>query len=490
MPQPTGDTSGRGTTAMANAPVSPASASTVAEPSAPAEQAFPVVIERVVNRANRPLMWMWRHGFRFIVVLDAVGLYGAMVLINLVRFGTAWPTYPLSHYLIGFSIATVIQLVVNYFAGLYEREPRLGSRPWLPRVAVAMGIGVAFQGVAYVVLDRYLMPRLNLAVLLVVGTAVLTADRSLSRRLTERRRGPSRVLLVGSPGAIAQAGEHLAQGAPTAIVVATAHDTSGLFARVRESGATDVLLLDLTAFQGVFPEPLATLERYGIGVHQRISAHETLLGLESIRQIAGMPFTPIRTHSMSSHQAHLKRLFDLVVVLATAVVWLPLLAVLALWVRVRAGGPVLYRQRRIGRDGTVFTLVKFRTMTVDAEARSGPVLADRDDPRVVRALAWMRSSRADELPQLLQVLSGKMSLVGPRPERPELVARIEEQVPGYARRNEVPPGLTGLAQVYGRYETSAENKLGYDLQYLVNWSLVLDLQILARTVWVILARRV
>jgi lipopolysaccharide/colanic/teichoic acid biosynthesis glycosyltransferase len=108
----------------------------------------------------------------------------------------------------------------------------------------------------------------------------------------------------------------------------------------------------------------------------------------------------------------------------------------------------------------------------------------------VPSLRWMRSTRADELPQLWNVIKGEMSLVGPRPERPELVAEIVRRVPGYVRRNELPPGLTGLAQVHGRYGTDAEYKLGYDLQYLVNWSVVFDLQILFRTVWVVLSRRV
>jgi lipopolysaccharide/colanic/teichoic acid biosynthesis glycosyltransferase len=250
-----------------------------------------------------------------------------------------------------------------------------------------------------------------------------------------------------------------------------------------------VLLLDLAAFESAFPEPLATLDRYEVGVHQRVSAHETLLGLKSVRQIAGMPFTRMRTHAVASHQLRLKRFFDLVLVGVTIPLWVPLIGLTAVYVRIRAGTPVLYRQRRVGRDGALFTVVKFRTMVVDAET-AGPQLADRDDPRVVRGLAWMRSSRVDELPQLWNVLKGEMSLVGPRPERPELVAGIEREVPGYARRHELPPGLTGMAQVYGRYETSADHKLGYDLQYLVNWSLILDVQILLRTVWVVLSRRV
>jgi lipopolysaccharide/colanic/teichoic acid biosynthesis glycosyltransferase len=150
---------------------------------------------------------------------------------------------------------------------------------------------------------------------------------------------------------------------------------------------------------------------------------------------------------------------------------------------------VLYRQTRVGRDGRLFTLVKFRTMVRDAET-AGAVLASAADPRVVRGLGWMRSTRADELPQLWNVLRGEMSLVGPRPERPEFTAELSRRIPGYERRHELAPGLTGLAQVNGRYDTDAAFKLGHDLQYLVNWSPVLDVQILLRTVWVVAARRV
>jgi lipopolysaccharide/colanic/teichoic acid biosynthesis glycosyltransferase len=180
----------------------------------------------------------------------------------------------------------------------------------------------------------------------------------------------------------------------------------------------------------------------------------------------------------------------LLVLLLLAPIWLPVTGALALYVLVRAGRPVLYRQERVGRDGAVFRCVKFRTMVRDAEEDGRAVLATADDTRIIPALGWMRSMRADELPQLWNVLRGQMSLVGPRPERPELVADIVRRVPGYIRRNELPPGLTGLAQVHGRYGTDPEYKLGYDIQYLVNWSLVIDIEILFRTVWVVVRRRV
>ncbi len=453
------------------------------------EQTFPVAISRVADAGQRPLGWLWARGFRFLFVLDAAGLFASMVVVNLARFGFSWPFYPLSHYLVGFAIAAAIHLGVNYFAGLYEREPRLGYRPWLPRTAVAMAVGVGAQGVAFVVLDRYLMPRLNLIAFFLLGSLVLTANRGISRNLARRRRGPSRVLLVGSGTAVTAAERHFARHGVEAIVVGSVPTTAGLFDRVRTAGATDVLLLDLAAFESAFPEPLGALDRYGIGVLQRVSAHETLLGLQSVRQLAGMPFTRIRTHAMASHQLRLKRTFDLVLTVATLPLWAMAVGLVALYVRVRAGSPVFYRQTRVGRDNRQFSVVKFRTMRPDAEA-DGPRLSTVGDDRVVPGLSWMRSSRADELPQLWNVLRGEMSLVGPRPERPEMVRLIELEVPGYSYRHELYPGLTGMAQVYGRYDTDPFHKLGYDLHYLVNWSLVLDIQLLARTVWVVLSRRV
>jgi exopolysaccharide biosynthesis polyprenyl glycosylphosphotransferase len=450
------------------------------------------MLERAATTFARPLAFLWAKGFRFLVVLDAIALYALMVVISYVRFGFSfdWDTYALPRYFVGFAIATSIHLVVNYFAGLYEREPRLGVRPWLPRALLATAIGVAMQGLAFVLLDRYLMPRLNLAVFCALASFLLVANRHLSRSLARRRQGAPRVVLVGEPDSIRLAAEHLGESDRDAEVVARVRSPHLLTRAVTERDATDVLLLDVTAFGSVYPEPLNSLELAGVGFLQRVSARETLLGLKTVRQVGGMPFVPLRAHTVPSYKVRLKRIFDLVVVLLLAPIWLLVIGCTALYVLVRAGRPVLYRQARVGRDGVVFQCVKFRTMGTDAEQDGRPVLAADDDPRVVPGLQWMRSTRLDELPQLWNVLKGEMSLVGPRPERPELTAEIVRRVPGYVRRNELPPGLTGLAQVHGRYGTDAEYKLGYDIQYLVNWSLVVDIEILFRTVWVVLRRRV
>jgi exopolysaccharide biosynthesis polyprenyl glycosylphosphotransferase len=432
---------------------------------------------------------MWAHGSSFLFVLDAVGLFGSMVLINLVRFGWHWPTYSPSFYVVGFLIAMAIHLVINYFYGLYEREPRLGRRPSLSRAFVATGVGVGIQAVASVFSDRYLMPRINLVVFLFLGTLVLVINRRLSRVLARRRQGPPRVVLLGSDVEAELAARHIGATEREIELIGHVEHPADLAAEIERGHATDVLLLASNALDGAFPEPITRLEARGIGFLKSVGARDTLLGLQSVREIAGMPFVPLLVHSFPAYKARLKRFFDLTLIVLTLPVTVPVLALLALYVLVRAGRPVFYRQTRVGRDGELFTVIKFRTMSRDAES-TGPRLASADDARIVSGLRWMRETRADELPQLWNVVRNQMSLVGPRPERPELTTGFERNVAGWVRRHQLPPGLTGLAQVNGRYATSAEYKIGYDLQYLVNWSPILDLQILAQTVWVVLSRRV
>lgn len=179
----------------------------------------------------------------------------------------------------------------------------------------------------------------------------------------------------------------------------------------------------------------------------------------------------------------MKRAFDLLAVVLTAFFWLPLLAVVAFLVRVKLGTPVFFRQKRPGRHAEIFELIKFRTMT-DARDADGRLLSDAE--RLTPFGRWLRSTSLDELPELLNVLRGEMSLVGPRPLLMQYLARYDAR---QARRHEVRPGLTGLAQVMGRNQLSWEEKFEWDVKYVEQQSLWLDLTILGRTVAAVLFRR-
>lgn len=185
----------------------------------------------------------------------------------------------------------------------------------------------------------------------------------------------------------------------------------------------------------------------------------------------------------------IKRSFDLVVVATLVVAALPVIIVTALLIALEGTGTVIYRQKRIGRGGKTFTLLKFRSMAMDAEKDGKPAWASVNDARITRVGRFIRRTRIDELPQLINVLRGEMSLVGPRPERPEFVTMLSEQIPFYAVRHSVKPGITGWAQVRHCYVATVDDtvkKLEYDIYYVKNNSLLLDLLILIETVRVVL----
>ncbi|MDE0051108.1 MAG: sugar transferase [Rhodospirillales bacterium] len=182
-----------------------------------------------------------------------------------------------------------------------------------------------------------------------------------------------------------------------------------------------------------------------------------------------------------------KRPFDLAVLgllfLALWPLWLILVAAIVAAVRLQDGGPALYRQRRLGLGGQAFDMLKFRTMPVGAERRTGPVWAGRRDRRATPVGRVLRRLHLDELPQAVNVARGEMSLVGPRPERPAIAARIERRYPGFAARLSVPPGIAGLAQARGRFPAPPREKLRYDRVYIGAMGPWLDLKLLAACVW-------
>jgi sugar transferase (PEP-CTERM system associated) len=188
----------------------------------------------------------------------------------------------------------------------------------------------------------------------------------------------------------------------------------------------------------------------------------------------------------------LQNFYSLLLGLAGSILALPFMLFTAIAVKLSSKGPVLYRQRRVGLNGRVFTLYKFRSMYVDAEARTGAVWASVDDPRITRVGRWLRKLRLDELPQLWNVLMGDMAIVGPRPERPEFVEMLAHQIPYYRQRLAVKPGITGWAQInhkYGDTELDAMIKLEYDLYYIKNVAPALDFYIIFHTLKVMLLSR-
>jgi len=241
----------------------------------------------------------------------------------------------------------------------------------------------------------------------------------------------------------------------------------------------DDILLDLLAE--------ASLKNVGLKIVPNL--YEILTGQARTSQIYGMPLVDLMPQLMPEWERKLKRIFDIFISFIVLIITLPLDLLIAIAIKLDSPGSIFFTQERCGQDGRIFRMIKFRSMFYDAEKKSGPVWSQKNDPRVTRVGKILRKIRLDEIPQMLNVLLGEMSLVGPRPERPYFVEKFTEQIPYYKRRLKVRPGITGWAQVKHKYDESIEDvkaKLRYDLFYIENMSLRMDFKILFRTIFVVM----
>ena len=218
--------------------------------------------------------------------------------------------------------------------------------------------------------------------------------------------------------------------------------------------------------------------------------YEVISGLARTEQIYGVPLIQVNPNLKTFYNKYLKRVIDLIITIPCLMIFLPIWLIISIIIKLDSSGPVLYKQDRIGENNTTFTIRKFRSMHYDAEKDSGPVWATDEDPRITRIGAWLRRFRLDEIPQLINVIKGEMSIVGPRPERPFFIDKLMQEFPFYYRRHKVRPGITGWSQIKQPYDMDIDDvrkKLKYDFYYIENLSFSLDIKILASTFWVMLS---
>jgi sugar transferase (PEP-CTERM system associated) len=323
--------------------------------------------------------------------------------------------------------------------------------------------------------------------LLIVGTGV--AAVTLARELLERRRelGAELVGFVDSDAARVGTATGAANGTPD--IIGTVKDIPAI---VRSKGV-DRVVVSLADARGKFnmDELLAMKMNDGVRFDHLASVYEQYTGKIAVENLRPSWMIFSDGFNKSDTLEAIKRLSDIVFAIIGLTLAAPLMLMVWLALRFGSHGPAIYSQVRVGKDGTTFTIHKFRSMQVDAEAASGAVWAKQNDPRVTKLGRFLRRTRLDELPQLWNVLRGDMSFVGPRPERPEFIAELTRQVPYYGQRHVVRPGLTGWAQIRHRYGSSvidAQEKLQYDLFYIKHLSVAFDLYIVLETVKTVLVR--
>jgi Undecaprenyl-phosphate glucose phosphotransferase len=228
---------------------------------------------------------------------------------------------------------------------------------------------------------------------------------------------------------------------------------------------------------------ISMCDRSTIGIKVVPDMFQIMAGQMSIGELSGLPLLNMRDVALRGWKLTLKRAIDIVGSTIGLILGAPFFFLMALLVKLDSAGPALFSQERMGLDGKRFHVIKFRTMRSDAE-KSGPQWTQKDDPRRTRLGGFLRRTNVDELPQLINVLLGDMSLVGPRPEQPYYVERFRASIPRYMERHREKAGLTGWAQVNGlRGDTSIEERTKYDIWYIENWSVWLDVKIILLTVW-------
>lgn len=433
------------------------------------------------------------------VLFDAAWVNVAIILAFLIRFSGRIPASNFQAYLEIIPWITLIRILVFYFAGLYEREDEEDGFHIFYSVFIAVTLG----SIAIVALSFYLrtlpFPRTVFPISWAFNILLISTWHAYLFYQRQKRLPPKRFLVVGgSPKGEEIVEEIKNQPFPRSKVVGLlgsddkskgSFDSPSLRRALRQKKASDVIITDSDVSHHKILDMVFAAEAEDVTVWLVPGLYEVMLGKVELTHLGDVPLIKLRSEPLKEREKVIKRLVDLIFSILVLIFSAPLMPLLALIIKLESKGPILYRQKRVGLKGKIYEVYKFRSMLENAEAETGPILARQNDERVTRVGSFLRRFHLDELPQFLNVLKGEMSLVGPRPERPAFIEEFNREIRGYSRRFAVKPGITGLAQLYGKYETSAGKKLKYDLAYINNWSLGMDLKIFFMSTEIILGRR-
>jgi sugar transferase (PEP-CTERM system associated) len=443
------------------------------------------------------------------VLAETLIIGGSLVLAVHARLGAEAADYRL---LLPKALASalVFQLCL-YYSGLYEDFATWNRIEMVRRPGQAFVLGTFTLALVYFCIPPLHVGRGILLLHLPLAFAGVLAWRSLCLLAYGHEALRETVLILGT-GQIAQQiaremlrraplgyrmvgflGEHPSRVGLQVVDSSVVGTLADLLVVVREQRVTSIVV-GLDDFRGFLPvTALLQCRLAGIGVEDATSAFERLAGRIPVKSLRQSWFVFSDGFRRPRRFPQAKRAIEFCLAVPALLVLSPLLALLALLIKLDSHGPVLHSQDRVGEQGRLFRLHKLRSMKIDAESTTGPVWATSGyDPRMTSLGRWLRRLRLDEIPQILNVLRGEMSFVGPRPERPHFVERLRQAIPFYEERHTVKPGITGWAQVkfgYGSNVEDAEAKLEFDLYYIKNMSLFLDLSIVFQTFKVMLLGR-
>lgn len=412
---------------------------------------------------------------------DIILYHLSFILTFLIRYRGARPTFNYSAYISALPYIMVVFVFINIFSGIYtlynKRFIDMFSTTLISQIMMSVIVtAMTFYG------RWFAFPRTIIFLNLFTSTIILLIWRIIILELYIKNSGMSKVMIVGEKDNCAQAVANFKSSQSRQYKV-TSVAIDNYVENIKKN------LEDIDVFYFVDFQDLAQQKEilsYLTLKDKRIFLDTTFDNIirvnNRIMNIDDESLVAISKFEISPENDTVKRIFDIAISLIMIIITSPIMLGAALAIKINSKGPILYKQVRVTKGQNEFEIYKFRSMRIDAEELSGPVLAEAEDPRVTGVGKYLRSLRIDELPQLFNVLKGDMSLIGPRPERPFFVEQFQKENPYYYLRHTVRAGITGYAQVYGKYSTGFNHKLRFDLLYIKNYSLIMDIQILFQTV--------
>jgi len=403
-------------------------------------------------------------------------------------------------------VFVALGMLTFYVAGLYDYNPHLGRKETAVRVmAAAVVWGILFAAVSFLV-PIFRLSRLASLIGFVVGTLGVMGLRSILSLQSTTVRFRERLLFLGATpladrliselerynpgyeilGYVDERPAHEIALTNGFRILGKAHQLKDIIAATEAS----TIVVALAERRGTFPmQAIMDCKLRGIRIEDWPTFYEKLTGKIVVQNLRPSWLVFSEGFNRTRVTRLVKRVVDLALSTLFLLLGWPIFLLVSLAIKLNSPGPLFFPQQRVGERGRTFRLLKFRTMVDDAEADTGPVWTSAEDPRITRVGRLLRKTRLDEFPQILNVLKGEMSFIGPRPERPHFVATLQDRIPYYSQRHTIKPGITGWAQVRYRYGATiedAEEKLQYDLYYVKNMSLFLDMLILLSSIQVVL----
>ncbi len=420
--------------------------------------------------------------FKFGAAFVDILLYHlSFILTFLIRYTGARPTFNYSAYLSALPYIMIAFVIINIFSGIYtlynKRFIDMFSTTLISQVMMSVIVtAMTFYG------RWFAFPRSIILLNLFVSTIVLFIWRVILLELYIKNSGTSKVMIIGDKANCAQAVANFKSSQSRQYKVQSVSVDN--YMKNIKNHVDEIDVFYFLGFQSLTQqnEILSYLTLKDKRIFLDTTFENILRVNNRIMNIDDESLITISKFEISPENDTIKRIFDVVISLFMIIITSPIMLGAAIAIKLNSKGPILYKQVRVTKGQKEFEIYKFRSMRTDAEELSGPVLADAEDPRITTVGKYLRSLRIDELPQLFNVLKGEMSLIGPRPERPFFVEQFQKENPYYYLRHTVRAGITGYAQVYGKYSTGYNHKLRFDLLYIKNYSLIMDIQILFQTV--------